>query len=40
MQRTAALWRIDTMRFNVGPKSNQRTALGNEMTIFAHSSRS
>jgi hypothetical protein len=28
MQRTAALRRIEEMRFNVGPKSNQHTALG------------
>jgi hypothetical protein len=29
MQPTAALQRIGEMRFNVGPKSNQLTALGN-----------
>ena len=28
MQRTAALPRIVGMRFNAGPKNNQRTALG------------
>jgi|HubBroStandDraft_6_1064221.scaffolds.fasta_scaffold478883_2 hypothetical protein len=31
MQRTAALPRIDGMRFDVGPKSNQLTAIGNSM---------
>jgi hypothetical protein len=34
MQRAAALSRIDRVRFNVGPKSNQLTALGNTMCDF------
>jgi hypothetical protein len=34
MQRTAALSRIEKMRFSVGPKSNQLTALGNTMYVF------
>jgi hypothetical protein len=35
MQRTAALWRIDQMRFIVGPKSNHLTAIGDSMRRFA-----
>jgi hypothetical protein len=34
MLRTAALSRIEEMRFNMGPKSNQLTALGNMMCDF------
>ena len=35
MQRTAALRRIEGMRFKVGPKINQLTALGNSMHGFS-----
>jgi hypothetical protein len=34
MQRTAALSEIEEMQFDVGPKSNQLTALGNTMCGF------
>lgn len=34
MQPTAALQRIDEMRFDVGPESNQLTAPGNTMCGF------
>jgi hypothetical protein len=34
MQRTAALQRIDKMRFDVRPKSNQLTAIGNSTDSF------
>jgi hypothetical protein len=35
MQRAAALQGIEGMRFNVRPKSNQLTAIGNAMDGFA-----
>jgi hypothetical protein len=35
MQRTVALQRIDRMRFDVGPESNQLTAIGNSVDGFA-----
>ena len=35
MQRTAALRRFDRMRHNIGPKSNQPTAVGNVMDGFS-----
>ena len=35
MQRAAALRRIDRMRFDVRPKSNQLTAIGNSTHGFA-----
>ena len=35
MQRTAALWRINRMRFDARPKSNQLTAIGNSVDGFA-----
>jgi len=31
MQRTAALTRIEKVRLNVGPKSNQHTAIGSTL---------